>query len=48
MGARPAQGPPPISLAKKARRFLGGLAARNNQHLALKARSKSCHDLSVL
>ncbi|CAL8401351.1 unnamed protein product [Arctogadus glacialis] len=41
-------GPPPLSLAKKARRFLGGLAARNNQHLALKARSKSCHDLSVL
>ncbi|CAL8336101.1 unnamed protein product [Lota lota] len=41
-------GPPSLSLAKKARRFLGGLAARNNQHLALKARSKSCHDLSVL
>ena len=41
-------GPPPLSLAKKTRRFLGGLAARNNQHLALKARSKSCHDLSVL
>ncbi|KAG7278245.1 hypothetical protein CRUP_012741, partial [Coryphaenoides rupestris] len=43
-GGRGHLGHAPISLAKKARRFLDRIAARNNQHLALKARSKSCHD----
>lgn len=33
------------SLTKRARRFLGRLVARK---VALKARSKSCHDLAVL
>ncbi|TFK02237.1 dedicator of cytokinesis protein 3 [Platysternon megacephalum] len=36
------------SLTKKARRFLDRLVARNNKKVALKVRSKSCHDLSVL
>ncbi|XP_072239186.1 GTP-binding protein REM 1 [Leuresthes tenuis] len=36
------------SLTKKARRFLGRLVARNNQRMAVKVRSKSCHDLAVL
>ncbi|XP_069099439.1 GTP-binding protein REM 1 [Pleurodeles waltl] len=36
------------SLTKKARRFLDKLVARNNRKVALKVRSKSCHDLSVL
>ncbi|XP_032073204.1 GTP-binding protein REM 1 [Thamnophis elegans] len=36
------------SLSKKVRRFLDRLVARNNQKVALKVRSKSCHDLSVL
>ncbi|XP_043842485.1 GTP-binding protein REM 1 isoform X2 [Dromiciops gliroides] len=40
--------PGPKSLSQRARRFLARLATRNNRKLALKARSKSCHDLSVL
>ncbi|KAM8867198.1 GTP-binding protein REM 1 [Synchiropus picturatus] len=36
------------SLSQKARRFLDRLVARNNQRMALKVRSKSCHDLAVL
>ncbi|XP_074148914.1 GTP-binding protein REM 1 isoform X1 [Sminthopsis crassicaudata] len=40
--------PRPKSLSQRARRFLARLATRNNRKLALKARSKSCHDLSVL
>ncbi|CDQ67119.1 unnamed protein product [Oncorhynchus mykiss] len=36
------------SLAKKARRFLDRLVAKNNKKMALKVRSKSCHDLAVL
>ncbi|XP_053250641.1 GTP-binding protein REM 1 isoform X3 [Podarcis raffonei] len=36
------------SLTKKVRRFLDRLVARNNKKVALKVRSKSCHDLSVL
>lgn len=36
------------SLTKKARRFLDRLVARNSSKVTLKARSKSCHDLSVL
>uniref|UniRef100_UPI0037E7AA16 GTP-binding protein REM 1 n=1 Tax=Semicossyphus pulcher TaxID=241346 RepID=UPI0037E7AA16 len=36
------------SLTQKARRFLDRLVARNNQRMAAKARSKSCHDLAVL
>ena len=36
------------SLTQKARRFLDRLVARNNQRMAVKARSKSCHDLAVL
>lgn len=36
------------SLTKKARRFLDRLVSRNNQRLALKVRSKSCHNLAVL
>uniref|UniRef100_A0A8C3KQL0 GTP-binding protein n=1 Tax=Calidris pygmaea TaxID=425635 RepID=A0A8C3KQL0_9CHAR len=36
------------SLTKRARRFLDRLVARNNSKVALKVRSKSCHDLSVL
>ncbi|XP_044311165.1 GTP-binding protein REM 1 isoform X2 [Varanus komodoensis] len=36
------------SLTKKVRRFLDRLVARNNRKVALKVRSKSCHDLSVL
>uniref|UniRef100_A0A3Q2DN26 GTP-binding protein n=1 Tax=Cyprinodon variegatus TaxID=28743 RepID=A0A3Q2DN26_CYPVA len=36
------------SLTKKARRFLDRLVARNNQRMAVKVRSKSCHDLAVL
>ncbi|XP_056130965.1 GTP-binding protein REM 1 [Lampris incognitus] len=35
------------SLTKKARRFLDRLVARNNQRMAVKVRSKSCHDLAV-
>ncbi|NWU96067.1 GEM protein, partial [Upupa epops] len=36
------------SLTKRARRFLDRLVARNHSKVALKVRSKSCHDLSVL
>ncbi|XP_067904726.1 GTP-binding protein REM 1 [Heterodontus francisci] len=36
------------SITKKARRFLDRFVAKNNKKMALKARSKSCHDLSVL
>uniref|UniRef100_A0A8C2T1V0 GTP-binding protein n=1 Tax=Coturnix japonica TaxID=93934 RepID=A0A8C2T1V0_COTJA len=36
------------SLSRKARRFLDRLVARNSSKVTLKARSKSCHDLSVL
>ncbi|XP_074532100.1 GTP-binding protein REM 1 [Halichoeres trimaculatus] len=36
------------SLTQKARRFLDRLVARNNQRMAAKVRSKSCHDLAVL
>ncbi|XP_043946253.1 GTP-binding protein REM 1 [Protopterus annectens] len=36
------------SLTTKARRFLDRLVAKNNKKMALKVRSKSCHDLSVL
>ncbi|KAJ8358649.1 hypothetical protein SKAU_G00151740 [Synaphobranchus kaupii] len=36
------------SVTKKARRFLDRLVAKNNKKMALKVRSKSCHDLSVL
>ncbi|XP_069740460.1 GTP-binding protein REM 1 [Narcine bancroftii] len=36
------------SVTRKARRFLDKLVAKNNQKMALKVRSKSCHDLSVL
>ncbi|XP_063767608.1 GTP-binding protein REM 1 isoform X2 [Eleginops maclovinus] len=36
------------SITQKARRFLDRLAARNNQRMAVKVRSKSCHDLAVL
>lgn len=36
------------SITQKARRFLDRLVARNNQRMAVKARSKSCHDLAVL
>lgn len=36
------------SMTKKARRFLDRLVARNNQRMAVKVRSKSCHDLAVL
>lgn len=36
------------SLGKKAKRFLGRIVARNSRKMALRAKSKSCHDLSVL
>ncbi|XP_065501622.1 GTP-binding protein REM 1 isoform X1 [Caloenas nicobarica] len=36
------------SLTKRARRFLDRLMTRNSSKVTLKARSKSCHDLSVL
>ncbi|XP_061641819.1 GTP-binding protein REM 1 [Phyllopteryx taeniolatus] len=36
------------SLAQKARRFLDRLVSRNNRRVAVKVRSKSCHDLAVL
>uniref|UniRef100_A0A3Q3NHP5 GTP-binding protein n=1 Tax=Labrus bergylta TaxID=56723 RepID=A0A3Q3NHP5_9LABR len=36
------------SVTQKARRFLDRLVARNNQRMAAKVRSKSCHDLAVL
>ncbi|KAK2821358.1 hypothetical protein Q7C36_020701 [Tachysurus vachellii] len=36
------------SITKKARRFLDRLVAMNNKKMALKVRSKSCHDLGVL
>ncbi|XP_051932321.1 GTP-binding protein REM 1-like [Hippocampus zosterae] len=35
------------SITQKARRFLDRLVARNNQHAAVRVRSKSCHDLAV-
>lgn len=35
------------SITQKARRFLDRLVARNNQHVAVRVRSKSCHDLAV-
>uniref|UniRef100_A0A3Q2XYL8 GTP-binding protein n=1 Tax=Hippocampus comes TaxID=109280 RepID=A0A3Q2XYL8_HIPCM len=35
------------SVTQKARRFLERLVARNNQHAAVRVRSKSCHDLAV-
>ncbi|NXE12067.1 REM1 protein, partial [Lophotis ruficrista] len=47
--ARPAPGQRrKESLTKRARRFLDRLVARNSSKVALKVRSKSCHDLSVL
>uniref|UniRef100_A0A672KCE5 GTP-binding protein GEM-like n=2 Tax=Sinocyclocheilus grahami TaxID=75366 RepID=A0A672KCE5_SINGR len=36
------------SITKTARRFLDRLVAKNNKKMALKVRSKSCHDLAVL
>ncbi|KAK2492310.1 hypothetical protein MC885_019381 [Smutsia gigantea] len=36
------------SLGKKAKRFLGRMVARNSRKMAFRAKSKSCHDLSVL
>ncbi|XP_060644426.2 GTP-binding protein RAD [Anolis sagrei] len=36
------------SISKKAKRFLGRMVAKNNKKMAFKAKSKSCHDLSVL
>ncbi|XP_042294470.1 GTP-binding protein RAD isoform X2 [Sceloporus undulatus] len=36
------------SISKKAKRFLGRIVAKNNKKMAFKAKSKSCHDLSVL
>ncbi|XP_039183531.1 GTP-binding protein RAD [Crotalus tigris] len=36
------------SISKKAKRFLGKMVAKNNKKMAFKAKSKSCHDLSVL
>ncbi|XP_048406088.2 GTP-binding protein REM 1 [Stegostoma tigrinum] len=36
------------SFTKRARRFLDKFVAKNNKKMALRARSKSCHDLSVL
>ncbi|XP_057702639.1 GTP-binding protein REM 1-like isoform X2 [Corythoichthys intestinalis] len=36
------------SLAQKARRFLDRLVARDNRRVAVKVRSKSCHDLGSL
>lgn len=36
------------SLGKKAKRFLGRIVARNSRKMAFRAKSKSCHDLSVL
>ncbi|XP_069076578.1 GTP-binding protein GEM [Pleurodeles waltl] len=36
------------SIPKKARRFWGKIAAKNNKNMAFKLKSKSCHDLSVL
>ncbi|XP_078275425.1 GTP-binding protein GEM-like [Rhinoraja longicauda] len=36
------------SITKRARRFLDRFVAKNNKKMALKVRSKSCHDLSVL
>ncbi|XP_021272863.1 GTP-binding protein REM 1 [Numida meleagris] len=36
------------SLSRRARRFLDRVVARNSSKVTLKARSKSCHDLSVL
>ncbi|XP_060692148.1 GTP-binding protein REM 1 [Hemiscyllium ocellatum] len=36
------------SITKRARRFLDKFVAKNNKKMALRARSKSCHDLSVL
>ncbi|KAF2977425.1 hypothetical protein EK904_012950 [Melospiza melodia maxima] len=36
------------SLASRARHFLDRLVTRNSSKVALKVRSKSCHDLSVL
>ncbi|NXI70346.1 REM1 protein, partial [Anseranas semipalmata] len=48
-GAHPAPGHKrKESLTKRARRFLDRLVARNSSKVALKVRSKSCHDLSVL
>ncbi|XP_062971048.1 GTP-binding protein REM 1 [Cynocephalus volans] len=47
-----AQEPPaprrPASLGQRARRFLERLTARSSRRRALKARSKSCHNLAVL
>lgn len=36
------------SITKKARHFFDRLVAKNNKKMALKVRSKSCHDLAVL
>ncbi|XP_038596709.1 GTP-binding protein RAD [Tachyglossus aculeatus] len=36
------------SIGKRAKRFLGRIVAKNNKKMAFKAKSKSCHDLSVL
>ncbi|XP_025912406.1 GTP-binding protein REM 1 [Apteryx rowi] len=46
-GARPAAARKE-SLTARARRFLDRLVAGNSRKVALKVRSKSCHDLSVL
>ncbi|ERE80146.1 cadherin-16 [Cricetulus griseus] len=35
------------SLGKKAKRFLGRIVARNSRKMAFRAKSKSCHDLSL-
>ncbi|XP_068768918.1 GTP-binding protein REM 1 [Struthio camelus] len=45
---RPAAHKRKESLTARARRFLDRLVARNSKKVALKVRSKSCHDLSVL
>ncbi|NXE58002.1 REM1 protein, partial [Casuarius casuarius] len=48
-GGRPAAAPPRKgSLAARARRLLDTLVAGNGRKAALRVRSKSCHDLSVL
>ncbi|XP_062444878.1 GTP-binding protein REM 1 [Rhea pennata] len=44
----PGGGEPKRSLGTRARRFLDRLVARSSKKVELKARSKSCHDLSVL
>lgn len=36
------------SLPKKAKRFIDKMVAKKNKQAALKIKSRSCHDLSVL